>query len=70
AGMSADKVAAALEPFRDGAASGQRTDGRGLGLPLTRALVEANHGQLLISSRKDEGTLVEILLPGRRAMSA
>ncbi|GJE61510.1 Cell-division control histidine kinase PdhS [Methylobacterium trifolii] len=70
AGMSADEVAAALEPFRDGAASGQRTDGRGLGLPLTRALVEANHGQLLISSRKDEGTLVEILLPGRRAMSA
>ena len=32
-----------------------------------RALVEANDGSLHISSRKDEGTLVEIRLPAARA---
>jgi signal transduction histidine kinase len=32
--------------------------------------VEANDGRLSISSRKDEGTLVEILLPARAARRA
>lgn len=35
-------------------------------LALPRALVQANGGQLRLSGRKEEGTLVEILLPVRR----
>lgn len=35
-------------------------------LALPRALVQANGGQLRLSGRGDEGTLVEILLPVRR----
>ncbi|WP_375455144.1 PAS domain-containing sensor histidine kinase [uncultured Methylobacterium sp.] len=62
-GMSPEEIARALEPL--GA-----DRGAGLGLPLTKALVEANHGHLRISSRKDEGTLVEILLPDPRSRSA
>ena len=47
---------------------GTRTaEGTGLGLPLTKALVEANHAGFSIKSRKDQGTLVEIAFPVRRA---
>ena len=70
AGMTDDEVASVLEPFREGAAPGGGRLGGDLGLPLTKALVEANRGHLRISSRKDEGTLVEILLPGRVAVVA
>ncbi|GEP04431.1 PAS domain-containing protein [Methylobacterium oxalidis] len=70
-GMSPDEIESALEPFRAGAVSGPRKGGgTGLGLPLTKALVEANHGRFRITSRKDEGTLVEMLFPARTAMSA
>lgn len=62
-GMSSEEIARALEPLGAGR-------GAGLGLPLTKALVEANHGCLRISSRENEGTLVEILLPGPRSRSA
>ncbi|AWN42364.1 hypothetical protein DK389_20020 [Methylobacterium durans] len=70
-GMSPDEIACALEPFRTAAIAGpRRGGGTGLGLPLTKALVEANHGHFRITSRKDEGTLVEMLFPSREAMSA
>ncbi|RZM20751.1 MAG: ATP-binding protein, partial [Sphingomonas sp.] len=43
---------------------GGAAHGTGLGLPLTKALVEANHGRVRVSNRSGEGMLVEILLPG------
>jgi PAS domain S-box-containing protein len=62
AGMSADEVEAALDPFRDVPAT--RTEGgRGLGLPLAKALVQANRGVFTITSTPGEGTLVEVLFP-------
>ncbi|MCC0804840.1 PAS domain-containing protein [Methylobacterium sp. W2] len=74
-GMSPDEVETALEPFRQVAVAAShrgRADGRstgtGLGLPLTKALVEANHGSFRIESRKDEGTLVEMLFPPQAAV--
>ncbi len=36
--------------------------GSGLGLPLTKAMVEASQGQLRITSKPGEGTLVEVTL--------
>lgn len=74
-GMSPEEIAFALEPFRGGRPEAGGPEGAhaaagGLGLPLSKALVEANDGRLSISSRKDEGTLVEILLPGRAARRA
>ncbi len=37
------------------------------GLALPRALVEANGGRLELSARQEDGTLVEIIMPTRRA---
>jgi PAS domain S-box-containing protein len=67
-GMSAEDVAAALEPFRQ-LATTRRGGGTGLGLPLTKALVEANRGTLRITSARNEGTLVEVLFPPTRVLA-
>jgi len=64
-GMTPEEVVAALEPFRQLATSRKR-GGTGLGLPLTKALVEANKGALQISSQPSEGTLVEVIFPPTR----
>jgi len=65
-GMNDSELAVALEPFRR--VPGMKpTEGAGLGLPLTKALVEANHADFSIKSRKDQGTLVEIAFPVPRA---
>ena len=58
----------ALEPFRQIATSRQTT-GTGLGLPLTKALVEANRASFSIKSRKKEGTLVEVTFPPTRVLA-
>jgi PAS domain S-box-containing protein len=67
-GMSDDEIEAALEPFRQ-LATARRGGGTGLGLPLTKALVEANRGMLQISSTKSEGTLVEVVFPPTRVLA-
>ena len=41
----------------------RKYDGAGLGLPLARALVELHGGSLSIQSRRDEGTVISIILP-------
>jgi signal transduction histidine kinase len=67
-GMTETEVEAALEPFRQLATSRKR-GGTGLGLPLTKALVEANRGSLQISSHPNEGTLVEVIFPPTRVLA-
>ncbi|MGD9539960.1 ATP-binding protein [Methylocystis sp.] len=58
-GMSDEDVATALEPFRQVDTS-RKTSGTGLGLPLTKALIEANHASFSVTSSRNEGTLIEI----------
>ncbi len=65
-GMSESELAIALEPFRR-VPGAKETQGTGLGLPITKALVEANHADFSIKSRKDQGTLVEIVFPAPQA---
>ncbi len=64
-GMSEAELGAALEPFRQ-IATTRPTRGTGLGLPLTKALVEANRAGFTIKSRKEQGTLVEVAFPTTR----
>ena len=67
-GMTEEEIEAALEPFRQ-LATARRRGGTGLGLPLTKALVEANRGALRLSSNPNEGTLVEVLFPPMRVLA-
>jgi PAS domain S-box-containing protein len=68
-GMSEAEIGLALEPFRRISTSRQ-TGGTGLGLPLTKALVEANRAGFSIKSRKQQGTLVEVAFPIAQAAAA
>ncbi len=69
-GMSETEITTALMPFRRvQTAAHQRGEGTGLGLPLTKALVEANRAQFSIESTPGEGTLVEIFFPPTRVLT-
>ncbi len=70
-GMSADELRQALEPFRQVNIAGAKTNipGTGLGLPLTKALVEANRAELRIESALGAGTLVQIIFPPERVLA-
>jgi PAS domain S-box-containing protein len=68
-GMSNDQMAAALEPFKRVATEGREVQGTGLGLPLTKALAEANRAVFSISSEPRKGTLVEITFPTTRVLA-
>jgi PAS domain S-box-containing protein len=67
AGMTDKEIETAMEPFRQLATSTRwGSGGTGLGLPLTKALAEANRASFTIKSAVDTGTLVEIAFPGTR----
>jgi signal transduction histidine kinase len=69
-GMSEKDVAAALEPFRQTATSGSwGSGGTGLGLPLTKALAEANRAHFSIKSAPNAGTLIEVAFPRTRVVA-
>nr|WP_256515585.1 PAS domain-containing sensor histidine kinase [Alsobacter ponti] len=67
-GMTEKEIEVALEPFRQ-LATARRAGGTGLGLPLTKALVEANRAALSIRSARDAGTLVEVTFPTNRVLA-
>jgi PAS domain S-box-containing protein len=67
-GMSENEIEMALEPFRQ-ITTAHRSSGTGLGLPLTKALVEANRASFTIKSRRQEGTLVEVAFPPTRVLA-
>jgi len=69
-GMTDAEIKTALEPFRQIATSGRgKETGTGLGLPLTKALVEANRASFSIKSTVNSGTLVEIAFPSTRVLA-
>ncbi len=69
-GMSEKDIETALKPFRQLATSGKmRAEGTGLGLPLTKALVEANRAGFAIDSAVNQGTLVKVTFPTTRVLA-
>lgn len=69
-GMTTGEIEQALKPFKQiNALKRARGDGTGLGLPLTKAMVEANRAKFIISSTPGEGTLVEITFPSTRVLA-
>ena len=77
-GMTKAEVEQALKPFRQvntmqrrqtESAKDWRNEGTGLGLPLTKAMVEANRAQFAIDSTPGRGTVVEIVFPPTRVLA-
>jgi len=69
-GMTQAEIEQALKPFKQiNALKRPRGDGTGLGLPLTKAMVEANRARFTITSTPGEGTLVEIAFPSTRVLA-
>ena len=69
-GMDAADVELALEPFRQVPTTlNQVITGTGLGLPLTKALVEANRAQFGLESTPGEGTLAMMTFPSQRVLA-
>ena len=69
-GMSKDELQRALEPFRQIEHPGRgQMKGTGLGLPLTKALTEANRAEFTIESEPENGTLVQITFPTTRVLA-
>ena len=66
-GMSEEEQERALQPFGQAKpVTTRKYGGTGLGLPITKGLVEAHGGTLTINSRAGYGTLVRIVLPRER----
>ncbi|WP_439630127.1 ATP-binding protein [Shinella sp.] len=69
-GMTRSELEQAMKPFRQvTTGTRKRGDGTGLGLPLTKAMVDANRANFSISSTPNEGTLVEVSFPSPRVLA-
>ena len=66
-GMSAEQIPIAMAPFGQISNSMTRQhDGVGLGLPLTKRLVELHGGTIEIDSEPGKGTIASVYLPEER----
>ena len=69
-GMTADEMLQAMEPFqRVERTQSAEKPGTGLGLPLTKALAEANRAAFDIESEPGKGTRVQITFPTTRVLA-
>ncbi|MGB4100917.1 MAG: ATP-binding protein [Alphaproteobacteria bacterium] len=68
-GIAAEDIPMALAPFGQIESSLSRTtQGTGLGLPLTKALIELHGGELQIESAVGRGTTAMVVLPADRVI--
>jgi signal transduction histidine kinase len=69
-GMSAEEIPIAMSPFGQiESALSRKNQGTGLGLPLTRALVELHGGTLALESEVGKGTTVSLTFPKTRLIN-
>jgi PAS domain S-box-containing protein len=70
-GIASEDIFKALAPFGQVDSSlSRKHNGTGLGLPLSRALVEAHGGTLALDSQIGKGTRVTVTFPAARMMPA
>jgi PAS domain S-box-containing protein len=69
-GMSQNEIEHAMKPFNQiNVADEKRGQGTGLGLPLTKALVEANRAYFDLESAPGEGTIAHVHFPTQRVLA-
>jgi PAS domain S-box-containing protein len=69
-GMSAEDIERAMKPFQQvGSIAERRGRGTGLGLPLTKAMVEANRAYFELESKPGEGTIAHVHFPSQRVLA-
>jgi PAS domain S-box-containing protein len=70
-GIAPEDIAVALAPFGQiESALSRKHQGTGLGLPLTKALVELHGGSLDVQSQLGSGTTITLLFPAARVVKA
>ena len=68
-GMTAEEVVAIFEPFQQADTSlARKHEGTGLGVSITRALLQLHGGRLEIKSEPNVGTTASIILPASRVI--
>jgi len=66
-GMTPEGVKSAMMPYGQASnATSEFQKGTGLGLPLSKGLIECHGGQLLVQSTLGTGTTVSIVIPAKR----
>jgi two-component system cell cycle sensor histidine kinase PleC len=68
-GISPERLKTIFEPFQESTAEHARVGrGAGLGLWLSRSLIELHGGALRLESRQGEGTVVTVTIPASRVV--
>jgi signal transduction histidine kinase len=65
-GMTANEIAFAMQPFHQLDTAPRKQMGTGLGLPVTKALVDANRARLVLTSERGAGTCADVIFPPER----
>ena len=68
--ISPELLPVLFEPFRGGARQGRVSSGLGLGLYITRSIVEGHEGTVEVESAEGQGTTFTVVLPRRGPVSA
>lgn len=69
-GMSEDEIAYAMQPFHQLDTAPRKQSGTGLGLPVTKALVDANRARLVLASQPGIGTSADVIFPPERLFTS
>ncbi len=70
-GIKPEDIPRVMEPFGQADATHSRNhEGTGLGVPLTKSLVELHNGRFEMDSEPDVGTTVSLVLPAKRLQMA
>ena len=69
-GMTRDEIAFAMQPFHQLDTAPRKQTGTGLGLPVTKALVDANRARLVLSSEPGIGTSADVIFPAERLFTS
>ena len=69
-GMTKDEIAYAMQPFHQLDTAPRKQTGTGLGLPVTKALVDANRARLALSSEPGVGTSADVIFPAERLFTS